>query len=119
MILHIAQQSQWEQAQATGLYEAASLTTEGFIHCSFSEQVIRVANAVFSNQHGLILLLINPQQVRSEIRSEVADGDEFPHLYGPLNTDAVVEVFPFEPGDEGSFELPDALIDRLSQTDRS
>jgi uncharacterized protein (DUF952 family) len=33
---------------------------------------------------------------------------DFPHLYGPLNVDAVVAESPLEPWSEGEFQLPPA-----------
>ena len=82
--------------------------TDGFIHCSTRDQVIAVANARFRGQPGLILLLIDTDKVRPEIVYENLEGgaDLFPHIYGELNTDAVGEVAPFEPGDDGYFQLP-------------
>ena len=80
---------------------------EGFIHCSTGDQVIKVANARFRGQHGLVLLVIDTDKVRPEIVYEnLEGGDEvFPHIYGELNTDAVVEVAPFDPGSDGYFHL--------------
>ncbi len=85
-----------------------SLDEVGFIHCSYANQVTRVANAIYRGVHGLILLEIDPARLTSEVRDEaLGDGDEkFPHIYGPLDTDAVVEVHPFEPTADGTFELP-------------
>ena len=119
IILHITHQNEWEQAKVIGLYRADSLATEGFIHCSLPEQIVHVANTFFLNQPGLVLLVINAQQVRSPIQYEAADGDEFPHLYGPLNLGAVIQALPFEPGIEGQFNLPEALTDLLTQASRS
>ena len=56
---HILPRSDWAKAQASGIYEPESLTTEGFIHCSLSDQVIRVANAYYARQKDLLLLRID------------------------------------------------------------
>ncbi|MBD2345799.1 DUF952 domain-containing protein [Anabaena subtropica] len=109
-ILHITQRKKWEQAKNVGSYRADSLDTEGFIHCSQPAQVIKVANYIFANQKGLILLLINSNLVNPEIRYEAADGELFPHIYGELNLDAVYQVINFEPGEDGLFELPSEVV---------
>jgi uncharacterized protein (DUF952 family) len=70
--------------------------------------VIQVANVRFRGQPGLVLLSIDTDKVTAEIRYENLEGGEqmFPHIYGALNTDAVVKVARFEPGAEGYFVLP-------------
>lgn len=110
-ILHITQQKQWEAAKEANSFRGDTLDTEGFIHCSTPQQVIQVANAYFAGQHNLILLVIDVGRVRAEIRLEALVGtEEFPHIYGPLNLDAVVKTLPFEPGPDGSFDLPPEII---------
>lgn len=81
---------------------------DGFIHCSTREQVIQVANARFRGQSGLILLFIDTDKVTAEIIYENLEGGPqlFPHIYGELNTDAVVQVSDFEPAEDGYFSQP-------------
>jgi uncharacterized protein (DUF952 family) len=107
-LFHIARGDDWEKGRALGKYEIPSLKTEGFIHCSLVQQVIRVANIRFKDQKGLVLLQINPKLIRFEIRYENLEGgtEMFPHIYGPIDVDAVTEVFPFTPDSEGSFNFP-------------
>ena len=54
MLCHICTASEWEAAQASGIYRAASLETEGFIHCSTLAQVLPVANSFYKDQDGLV-----------------------------------------------------------------
>jgi uncharacterized protein (DUF952 family) len=105
-IFHIASSEAWQQARDEGLYQGDTLESEGFIHCSLARQVVPVADARFRGRQGLVLLEIDAAQVRPEIRYEGADGDLFPHIYGPLNTDAVVAVYDFSPDADGQFHLP-------------
>lgn len=96
-IVHICPRADWLAAQAGGEYRAASLESgrgiaNGFIHCSRPEQVPGVLQRFFAGQTDLLLLWIDPQRLRSELRWEPADGELFPHLYGALNLDAVVRV---------------------------
>jgi uncharacterized protein (DUF952 family) len=111
IILHITTSEAWRQAVELGVYRAASLSSEGFIHCSRPEQVLRVANKIFYGQIGLVLLCIDPGRVAAPIRDENLEGgaDQFPHIYGPLNLDAVCQVIHFVPGPDGRFELPREL----------
>lgn len=111
MILHITPRKQWEAAQRQGEYRTASLRKEGFIHCSTIRQVLGPANNLFVGQHDLVLLGIAPEKVTAEIRYEDTHGvgQRFPHIYGPLNLEAVVHVFDFPPNEDGTFSLPRTL----------
>ncbi|HEY9662544.1 MAG TPA: DUF952 domain-containing protein, partial [Allocoleopsis sp.] len=96
LIFHITPHQQWETAQAEGVYRCESLGTEGFIHCSTSAQVVKVANALFRGQQGLVLLEIESDRLQAELRyDEIEGGEIFPHLYGALNLDAVTQVIDF------------------------
>jgi uncharacterized protein (DUF952 family) len=111
-ILHITSRAAWSEAEARGRYTAESLVKEGFIHCSKTGQVIRVANLIYSGQSGLVLLVIDPGRLTSELRWEPGTdlaSELFPHVYGPINPEAVVRVVDFAPGPNGQFELPKDL----------
>lgn len=109
-IYHIVRADEWERAGAAGEYAPESLGREGFIHASRAEQVVATANNLFRARHGLLLLAIDTARVQPEIRYERAgNGQEYPHIYGPLNADAVTNVLPFEPGADGRFALPAEL----------
>jgi uncharacterized protein (DUF952 family) len=105
-IWHITKREQWEQSQLSQVYFSESFDSEGFIHCSTSEQVLPVANFLFRGQQGLVILGIDSSKVEAEIRYEEVAGQDFPHIYGGLNTTAVVEVSDFAPSVDGLFELP-------------
>ncbi|CBN55305.1 MULTISPECIES: DUF952 domain-containing protein [Kamptonema] len=106
IILHITHRQQWEEAKQIQAYRGDTLETEGFIHCSTHQQLIKVANKFFFGQKELMILCIDSDRVQSEVKYEEADGDSFPHIYGPLNIDAVFKVIEFESGENGKFELP-------------
>jgi uncharacterized protein (DUF952 family) len=106
-ILHITTRSAWAAAQQAGAYRGDTLDSEGFIHCSTPQQVIAVADARFRGQPDLVLLDIATDRVGPEIRWEAAEnGQIYPHIYGPLNVDAVEQVLPLGPGGDGAFTLP-------------
>ncbi len=110
-IVHITSRPAWEAAQRAGLYTADTLASEGFIHCSTTAQILSVANTLYHGQTGLVLLIIDVTRLQAPLRYEdcYASGQAYPHLYGPLNLDAVSVVYDFSPQPDGTFRLPDAL----------
>jgi uncharacterized protein (DUF952 family) len=126
-IYHIAAAADWDQARQDGRYTTSTrgrtLAEEGFIHTSTAAQVALVANAFYQGAPDLILLVIDPSLVAEEIRYEHVPGQAqpYPHIYGPLNVDAVVQTRPFPPDPDGhfSFQAPnDPWLVRAS-SDRS
>ena len=110
-ILHICPMAEWNEALPTGEYAPDSLAVEGFIHCSTHGQVVGVANALYRGRENLVLLMISSQRLTAPLVYEDCYelGKEYPHVYGPLNTEAVVGVLQFPPNSEGHFSLPSEL----------
>lgn len=116
-IFHITSNQAWGAALELGEYRASSLDGEGFIHCSTVEQVVKVANAFYHGQSDLVVLVIAPESLQSPLRFEAPidplthqpepnNQERFPHIYGPVNLDAVVQVVAFPPLPDGSFAMP-------------
>ncbi|MEP6920316.1 MAG: DUF952 domain-containing protein [bacterium] len=107
IIFHITTREGWERARAQGSYRPEAFAAEGFIHCSTPTQVVHVANSRFRSHTGLVLLSIETERVAAAIRYENLEGGEqlFPHIYGALNLDAVLEAADFTPGSDGLFQL--------------
>src|SRR5271166_7089948 len=72
MILHIVGESEWVKAVGLGSYAPASLATEGFVHCSTLAQVVATANRFYRGQSGLVVLCIEEERLRAELRYERA-----------------------------------------------
>ena len=97
-LFHITEESTWKAAQSEGLYRATSLENDGFIHLSAPEQLEWVASQFYLGCQGLVLLEIESERLNAELHFEDVPGHGiFPHLYGPLNLDAVVQVHAFDP----------------------
>ena len=81
-------------AKEKGSYEAPSLRSEGFIHCSQDHQVAGVLERYFAGKDGLVKLVIDTDKLESRYVSEWSPSvqDTFPHIYGPINVSAVIEV---------------------------
>jgi len=114
VILHIADGEAWAAAQRAGVYRPPSVDSEGFIHCSTLAQTLGSANLFFRGVAGLVLLRIDESKLQAECHYEAPVGEpadersaeRFPHVYGALNLDAVVQTLPFPCGRDGSFTLP-------------
>ena len=112
MLFHIISETDWASAQKAGEYRPAGLESEGFIHLSKRDQVLRPANLLYQGRNDLSLLVIDTEAVAHEVVFEPGSHGEteyFPHLYGPLNLDAVVDIVRFPYGD--GFALPEGLPD--------
>ncbi len=117
MIFHITSRAAWLEARERGDYRTESLETEGFIHCSTESQVVPVAHKFYEGQSGLLLLVIEPTRLSSDLKWEppsggapppgVPEGDLFPHVYGPINLDAIVQVFDLQSDPDGKFKFPE------------
>jgi 2-C-methyl-D-erythritol 4-phosphate cytidylyltransferase len=105
-LYHIATRAEWELSKSTGWYRGDTLDSEGFIHCSAVDQVLAVANSIFPGRRDLVLLCIDDSRLSSELRWERSAGMVFPHVYGPLNANAVIAALEFRPREDGTFELP-------------
>ena len=108
-ILHITQSDRWAKAKNLGTYRSETLDSEGFIHCSTVAQFIGSANRFFKQQQDLVILVIDVDRVTSELRYEGIPNNLFPHIYGELNIDAVIQSIDLEADPDGSFILPKEL----------
>jgi uncharacterized protein (DUF952 family) len=95
-IYHITTKHAWEDAQAKQSYLPKDFEKDGFIHCSIERQIEGVLERFYQGQTGLIKLKIEKAKVQRPVLFELAEdlNELFPHIYGPLNLDSVVEVMP-------------------------
>jgi uncharacterized protein (DUF952 family) len=116
---HAALPRDWEAAKAAGSYAVSSrgrtLAEEGFIHASYENQVERVVNTFYGDVDELLLLIIDRGALDVPVVDESPTGDpadeHFPHVFGPVPVDAVIEVrrWPRAPGQ--SWSLGTAVSD--------
>ena len=94
MIYHVTTKKDWHKAKEEGSYEAASLAIEGFIHLSKKEQVSGVLERYYKGQQDLLLLHVDETKLDALLRYELSPSvnEEFPHLFGKINLDAVTEA---------------------------
>ncbi len=114
VIFHLALVADWNRDPG-GDYVFSTLGRDlddvGFIHCSFASQVQRIADLVYKGRDDVLLLEIDPTRLRAPVKVEGIEdgGEEFPHIYGPLNRDAVVRVTPVSLRESGALDVRPAL----------
>lgn len=133
-IFHVTSEPDWAQARRDGEYRLSArgvtLEEQGFIHCATAEQVERIANTVYADFDGwLVVLEIETDRLQTEVRFENLDGgtEAFPHIFGPVPVQAVVRVttlrknssgkwwFSREPGDVVNPFVGDDVARRYSE----
>lgn len=102
--LHLTPDEVWHRQEDGAEYVPEAFDADGFIHCTLGEQnLLVVANAFYrGDPRPHLVLTLDPAGVGPEIRFE-DEGRIYPHIYGPLNTDAVVAVRRVRRADDGSF----------------
>jgi uncharacterized protein (DUF952 family) len=115
-LYHLALEDEWDEAvRKGGPYRRSTLGRSvgevGFIHCSLPEQVQGVADQAYGGRRRVVLLTIDRSRLADEVRMENLDGGDelFPHLYGELPLDAVVQVDPVPVGDDGRLAVASLL----------
>jgi uncharacterized protein (DUF952 family) len=100
-VYHLVPPAVWDGV-VEPTYSAASLVKEGFIHCSNADQVAASANRFYSSHDALLVLEIDVEHLQSPLRDEPStSGELFPHVYGPIERDAVVRVHSLRRGSDG------------------
>lgn len=96
LLFHIAQSQDIDAAALAGNYRCGSIESEGFIHCCKPEQLQGVIERYYSDVTGLLLMHIDTELLTTELVYEntVGGDDLFPHVYGEINMDAVVQIAP-------------------------
>jgi uncharacterized protein (DUF952 family) len=98
MIFHITDPERWAQSLAEGEHTGSSrgveLADEGFIHCSTEAQWPATVERFYADAPALLLLHIDESLLDVPLLYEQSGDapDPFPHVYGPINVAAVVEV---------------------------
>ena len=93
LIYHIVLPEVWEKFKDEYEYEAESLRTEGFIHCSYQNQLEDVLERYYKNERKVLILHINTNRLTSALIAEPSTNREiYPHIYGKINSSAIAAV---------------------------
>ncbi|UQX00491.1 DUF952 domain-containing protein [Streptomyces sp. RerS4] len=94
MIFHIVPLTDWIAAPERA-YAPSSLASEGFTHCSADRATaLAVVEAHYRGTPGTLLAVeLDESALTAEVRRAEGSDGRYPHVYGPLNRDAVVRVW--------------------------
>tara|TARA_B100001142_G_C14137699_1_gene579397 strand:+ start:356 stop:712 length:357 start_codon:yes stop_codon:yes gene_type:complete len=111
IIFHMCKNNEWQIALVSGIYNGSSQdVTDGFIHFSTADQILKSAEKHHNGQHDLVLLSVKVGFLGGALRWEKSrGGDLFPHLYGSLPIKAVIRVDHIELGPDGLHKFPQEL----------
>jgi uncharacterized protein (DUF952 family) len=92
-IYHIVLPEVWERFKNRPSYQPESLTTEGFIHCSYPGQLDAVLKRYYGGVDKVLILKIDTDKLLSKLVKEASTNNEmYPHIYGRLNHSSIVDV---------------------------
>lgn len=111
LIYKIVSAVAWREAASAGMVEGAPIDRQdGFIHLSAADQVRETAARHFAGQDDLTLLAVDPEALGDRLQWEPSRGGAlFPHLYGPLSTDAVRWTASLPLDADGRHRFPDGV----------
>lgn len=111
-IWKILGQAEWALAHAEGLFRGSAVDlADGYIHFSTAAEVAGTLARHFAGREGLVLLAVDSARLPGDaLRYEPARGGAlFPHLYAPLDPDAVTAVHELPLDAAGRHRLPPEL----------
>lgn len=98
MIYHIAIESEWNGQIHSAEFAPPAFAREGFVHTSRKHQVAGVADRYYKGRTDLLLLEIDEAKLKHPLKDEPSSsGEFFPHVYGEINKDAIVNVDRYTP----------------------
>ena len=109
-IYKICAASEWHEAEQAGVYRGAAVDhRDGFIHFSTAGQARETASKWFAGQRDLVLVAVDAGALGSRLKWEPSRGGAlFPHLYGELDTKAVLRADPLPLDAAGRHVFPSA-----------
>ena len=107
LIFHLVRKKDWKEQKKEARYHPETIDSKGFIHCSSGKNIEEVANRLFRGERRILLIVINTSLIEPELKYEKDEETNisYPHIYGPLNLDAVIDKIELVPEEDGSFKI--------------
>ena len=110
MIFHFVEKDVYESSIANGYYENPTLKTRGFIHSVTFENINIIAKRYLDLEKEVVILVIDADKLMAEIKYEESKGVFYPHIYGKINVDAIINVLPFLKDEKNNFIINREII---------
>jgi uncharacterized protein (DUF952 family) len=112
IIYKVMSRADLAEAKAKGRFDgSADDRRDGFNHLSSAHQLEETLAKHFAGQEDLVLLAVDTTRLGERLRWEPSRGGAlFPHLYGPLDFDALIWDEPLELGADGRHRLPARVL---------
>ena len=106
MIIHCMRKTTWQERKDKECLGKRNIEADGFIHCSTVEYFWRVAPNFSDIKEEPVLVCIDESKLKSEVRYEDGDncGRAYPHVYGLINREAIIDVLPFLRNEDGTYK---------------
>lgn len=101
---HLVPSDVWDGQQHAPEYLPEAYDDDGFIHCTHGlDELLAVANRYYmGDSRPYKVLILKVELIDPPMRYD-DPGEVFPHIYGPLNTNAVVGMLDAKRGEDGRF----------------
>ncbi len=105
MILHLTPVDYYSSFAPGAPYVPRDFEREGFIHCTKGgEMMLQIANKFYRESPGAYqVLILDESKIAAPLKWEMSGSMLFPHIYGPLNRDAVIGVVAMRRAADGAF----------------
>jgi uncharacterized protein (DUF952 family) len=102
--LHLVPTDSWESQKSGPTYVPEAYESDGFIHLTIGEaNLMEIANLFYKQDVRMYSVLeLDNERIAARVQFD-DDSGRYPHVYGPLNVDAVIAVHPVRRDDDGTF----------------
>lgn len=101
----LSSQQEYDNALSQGTLARDSIEAEGFIHAAPKSQLTRIANKYYKETINPLILVVDKSKITAQVKWEPATGGLYPHIYGPLNVDAIIASQPIDLNNKGEYLL--------------
>jgi uncharacterized protein (DUF952 family) len=101
---HLVPEAVWSAADPKRPYEAPSLASEGFIHCTDgASELIATANRHYRDDRRPFLALTVDLDAAGSPWTIEDERQIYPHIHGPIQREAIVAIARIERDPDGRF----------------